>query len=106
MCSICKPYVEYKVFMCKCVYMQKQPPEMFFKKSVLRNFAKLTAKKPVPESLYLIKLQAWPATLLKKRLWHRCFPVNFAKISKNTFFTEHLWLTASDFVHLKGATKL
>ena len=47
MCSICKPYVEYKVFMCKCIYMQKQPPEMFFKKSVLRNFAKLTAKKPV-----------------------------------------------------------
>ena len=30
-----------------------------------------------------------PATLLKKRLWHRCFPVNFAKFlitpfSKNT----------------------
>ena len=22
---------------------------------------------------------------LKKRLWHRCFPVNFVKISKNTF---------------------
>ena len=88
MCSICKPYVEYKVFMCKCMYMQKQPPEMFFKKSVLRNFAKLTAKKT------------------EKSLWHRCFPVNFAKISKNTFFTEHLWLTASDFVHLKGATKL
>ena len=39
--------------------------------------------------------QAAPATLLKKRLWHRCFPVNFAKISKNTFFTEHLWATAS-----------
>ena len=29
-----------------------------------------------------------PATLLKKRFWHRCFPVNSAKnkISKNTFF--------------------
>ena len=23
---------------------------------------------------------SWPATLLKKRLWHRCFPVNFAKL--------------------------
>ena len=33
-----------------------------------------------------------PATLLKKRLWHRCFPVNFCEISKNRtyFFTEHL----------------
>ena len=26
------------------------------------------------------------ATLLKKRLWHRCFPVDFGKITKNTFF--------------------
>ena len=27
---------------------------------------------------------------LKKRLWHRCFPVNFAKILRTTFFIEHL----------------
>ena len=26
-----------------------------------------------------------PATLLKERLWHRCFPVNFTKFAKNTF---------------------
>ena len=29
----------------------------------------------------------WPtrrATLLKRRLWHECFPVNFCEISKNT----------------------
>ena len=33
---------------------------------------------------------------LKKNLWHRCFPVNFCKISKNTFFTEHIrWLLLS-----------
>ena len=37
-----------------------------------------------------------PATLLKMRLWHRCFPVNFFEISKNIFFTEHLWTTAFD----------
>ena len=30
------------------------------------------------------------ATLLKKRFWHRCFPVNFAKLLKTLFFTEHL----------------
>ena len=28
---------------------------------------------------FLIKLQDWSARLLKKRLWQRCFPVNFAK---------------------------
>ena len=32
-----------------------------------------------------------PATLLKKRLWHRCFPVNFAKFLRTPFPTEHLW---------------
>ena len=32
-----------------------------------------------------------PANLLKKRLWHRCFPVNFAKFLRTPFFTDHLW---------------
>ena len=33
------------------------------------------------------------STLLKKRPWHRCFPVNFAKFPRTPFFTEHLrWL--------------
>ena len=48
------------------------------KKGVLKNFAKFIF-----------------ATLLKKRLWHRCFPVNFAKILKTPFLTEHLWTTVS-----------
>ena len=31
--------------------------------------------------------------LLKKRLWHRCFLVNFAKFLRTAFFTEYLrWL--------------
>ena len=45
---------------------------------------------------FLIKLQASglrPATLLKKRLWRRCFPVNLAKFLRTTFLIEHLrWL--------------
>ena len=28
---------------------------------------------------FLIKLQLRPATLLKRKIWHRCFPVNFVK---------------------------
>ena len=35
----------------------------------------------------LIKLQDWwPATLLKKRLQHRCFPVNILKCLTKTFY--------------------
>ena len=40
---------------------------------------------------FSIKLKAVPATLLKKRLWHRWFPVNFAKFLRTPFLTEHLW---------------
>ena len=47
----------------------------------------------------LIKLQAAPATLLKKRLWHRCFPVNFAKFLRTPFSTEHLWWLLLDSVN-------
>ena len=37
-----------------------------------------------------------PATLLKKRLWKRCFYVNFAKLLRTSFLlTEHLQMSAS-----------
>ena len=32
-----------------------------------------------------------PATLLKKRLWHRCFPVDFVKFLRTPFIIEHVW---------------
>ena len=66
-------------------------PEVFCKKAVLRNFAKFTGNTCARVS-FLIKLQASrPATLLKKSLWYRCFPVNFVKFLRTPFFTEHLW---------------
>ena len=41
-----------------CVqYVQKQPPEMLFKKVVLKNFANLT-EKHLCWSLFLIKMEA------------------------------------------------
>ena len=59
--------------------------EFFFKNVVLKNFAKFTGKH-LCQSLR-------PATLLKKRLWYRCFPVSFTKFLRTPFFTEHLcWL--------------
>ena len=37
-----------------------------------------------------------PATLLKKRLWCRCFLLNFAKFPRTAFLTEHIrWLLLS-----------
>ena len=55
------------------------------KKGVLRNFAKFTGKH-LCQSLFFNKVAGLrPATLLKKRLWHRCFPVNFAKFLRTPF---------------------
>ena len=55
------------------------------KKSDLENFSKFTGKH-LCQGLR-------PATLLKKRLWHKCFPVNFTKFLRTPFLREHLpWL--------------
>ena len=35
-----------------------------------------------------------PATSLKKRPWHRCFPMNV--FTEDLFFTEYLWTTVSE----------
>ena len=54
-------------------------------KGVHRNFAKFTGKH-LCQSLFLNKVSVLsPATLLKKRFWHRCFPVNFAKFLTTPF---------------------
>ena len=50
---------------------QKQPPEVFLGKGVLRNFAKFTGKH-LYQSLFF-------------RLWHRYFPLNFAKFLRTPF---------------------
>ena len=67
--------------------------EAFCKKGVLKNFSKLTGKH-LCKSLFFNKVESLrPATLLKKRLWHRCFPRNFVKFLRTSFFIEHLgWL--------------
>ena len=47
-----------------------------------------------------------PATLLKKRLWHMCFPVNFAKFLRTLFLIEHLRLLLLIFMILTISIKL
>ena len=60
-------------------------PEVFCKKGVLKNFAKFTGKQ-LRHSLFFNKVAGLrPATLLRKRLWHSCFPLNFAKFLRTPF---------------------
>ena len=73
-------------------YCYKQPLEVFCEKSCFRKFCKIHRKTP--------GTGLRSATLLKKSLSHRCFPVNFATFLGTPFFTEHLRITASVISYL------
>ena len=64
---------------------------MFCKKGSLRTFTKFTVKHLCHNLFFNKVAHLRPATLSKKRLWHRCFPVTFVKFLKTPFFIEHLW---------------
>ena len=73
------------------IFYRSSAPEVFCEKGVLRNFTKCTGKHPY-QSLFFNKFAGLgPATILNRRLWHRCFPVNFAKLLWTPLVTEHLW---------------
>ena len=46
-------------------------------KKVLLEISQNSQENTCARDSFLLKLQ--PETLLKKNLWHKCFPVNFAK---------------------------
>ena len=56
------------------------------RKGIVWNFAKFT-RKHLCQSLFFDKVAGLgPATLSKKRLWPRCFPVNFSKVLRTPFY--------------------
>ena len=55
------------------------------KKGALRNFAKFTRKHLCHILFFNKVVDLRPLTLFKKRLWHLCFPVNFAKFLRTPF---------------------
>ena len=59
-------------------------PEVFRKKGVLRNFAKVIGKH-LCQSLFLIKLQAEACNFIKRETQTRVFSCKFCEISKKTF---------------------
>ena len=78
--------------------LQRQPPEVSYKMMVLKilqnvqfckiNVLKILAKftgKHLCQSLLFNKIAALSATSLKRRFWHRRFPVNFARFLRTPF---------------------
>ena len=78
---------------------QKQPPEVYYKKGVLKNFAKLTGKH-LCQSLFLNKAASTAYNFIKKETLAQVFSCEFCKIFKNPFLTEHPWTTTSDYITL------
>ena len=74
------------------------------KKGVRRNFTKFTGKH-LCQSFFFNKVAGVRlVTLLKKRLWHRCFPVNFVKFLRTPFLQNtfgRLLLTCDQNLTLK-----
>ena len=66
---------------------RRSPSQMFFKICVLNYFAISS----VLESFFdkVVGLQSY--SLIKKRLQHKCFPVNIAKFLRIAIFMEDLW---------------
>ena len=59
-------WIKYKL---SCNHLiKKQPPEVFFKESILRNFAKFTEKNLCQSLFYNRVADLMPATLLKNGL--------------------------------------
>ena len=56
-----------------------------FSKKVFVEISQNSQENTYTRDSFLIKLQA--SGLLKKRLWHRRFPVNFAKFLRTPFFS-------------------
>ena len=79
------------------------------KKRVLRNFTEFTGKH-LCQSLFFKKvLGLSPATLLKKRLRHRCYRVNFVKLLRTHFLqntSKRLLLFVSFFEDISSLTFL
>ena len=53
--------------------------EVFCKKGVRLDFAKLTRKHLCRSFSFIKAASQRSTTVIKKTLWHRCFPLNFAK---------------------------
>ena len=73
-----------KNFMNSSIIFRSSQQRCFVKKGVL-EISQNSQESTCFRVSFLIKLQVPPVTLLKKRLWHSCLPVNLAKFLRTPF---------------------
>ena len=91
----------------KLISAKNNYSEAVTRRCYVRNFANFT-RKHLCQSLFFNKVaDLSPATLLKTRLWHRCFCSEFCEISKKTFSTNTSWrLLLITFIQILGRSKI
>ena len=72
-------YVSYKKNILFYVEITKAVVRRCSVKKVLLEISQNSQESTYTRDSFLIKLQAWPATLLKKSLWYRCQACSFIK---------------------------
>ena len=88
-------------FYLKFYIFRSSNPEVFYKKGALENFAKFTGTH-LRRSLFFNKVA--DLQLLKWRLRHRCFGLNFCKIFRNNLFYRTPLIITSLFCNLPGSS--
>ena len=71
-------------------YLQKQTPEVFYKKYILKNFVKFTGKYPCRSLSFLTKLQGSSCNFIDKETLAQLFSCELNERFQKTFFTEYL----------------
>ena len=72
-------------FLINNLFIVKQPSIGSARKGVLRNFAQFTGRHLCQSLIFNRVAGLRSAILLKKKLWHKCFPVKFAKFLRTPF---------------------
>ena len=80
-------FFEYKIF--RVLFLYKSNIKGKFQICISETVAKFIGKHLCQSLLFNKIAGSRPATLLKRRLWRMCFPVNFAKFLTTLFLTEH-----------------
>ena len=83
--------VYHRLIQVQMVWFRSSRQEVLSKEGVLWNFTKFAGKNLCQRLFFSKAAGPRPGTLLKKRLWHRCVPVNLVKFLRTPFFREHLW---------------
>ena len=100
-----------RVFLIKCqlasyqnYFRSSRQRCSIYEKGVFRSFVKFTGKHQC-QSLFFVS-EPRPATLLKKRLLKRCFPVNFTKFLRTPFLQNTSDGCFCYLNHFKNMTKI